>query len=43
MTARLYMALLACAIALPACGGGDPLPDVPTPGIDCAAHPELCV
>lgn len=24
------------------CGGGDPEPDAPRPGVDCQARPELC-
>jgi len=40
--APLWPTALIALMLLCACGGGDPLPDVPTPGVDCAAHPELC-
>lgn len=40
------LTLLALAIVLGQCaacgGGGDDEPDVPTPAVDCRAHPELC-
>lgn len=41
---RRLIALLLAALAtlLTACGGGDPEPDKPTPGVDCAKEPEKC-
>jgi uncharacterized membrane protein (DUF4010 family) len=38
---RLGLVMLT-VLMLGGCGGGDPLPDVPTPGVDCQAQPELC-
>lgn len=39
----LAAVLVLFAVTLPACGGGDPEPDVPPPGVDCKAHPEQCI
>jgi len=37
------LAWLALAVLLVAgCGGGDPDEDVPAPGLNCAARPEVC-
>ena len=40
----LALTLLVVLGQLTACGGGgdDGLDAVPTPGVDCKAHPELC-
>ena len=39
----LALTLLIALGQLTACGGGgDDAPDVPTPRVDCKAHPELC-
>lgn len=34
--------LLWTLLLLTGCGGGDPEPDIPAPGVDCQARPELC-
>lgn len=39
----LLLILIAGVAALAGCGGGgDDEPAVPTPSVDCKAHPELC-
>lgn len=46
LRAAFGVLLLACVvIALAGCGGGDAdgdQIDVPTPRVDCVAHPEAC-
>jgi hypothetical protein len=39
-TALAWLALAVMLIA--GCGGGDPEPDTPPPGVDCVAQPERC-
>lgn len=39
---RSTLAAILLSILLTACGGGDPEPDRPTPGVDCKAEPEKC-
>lgn len=42
-TGPAALAWLALAVLLLAgCGGGDPEPDTPPPGVDCMALPERC-
>lgn len=41
--AAVLLAALCLLVLLTACGGGgDDPPDVPTPAVDCNAHPEVC-